>query len=465
MGGLLSWWSLYRFIAYAPQNLKMRQVTRAMRETIKERPTAIVPAASSDPCGPCADRASAACQALARSPLFLVTLVLVTALGPLAMSAFVPAIPAIQSDLAVNGSVAQLTLSVSLVAMACASLAYGGLADRYGRRPVLLCGIALGILGSLLCAIGPTIGSVIAGRAVQAAGASTGFVLARVIVQDVYGNGRSTRVLAYITAAMTLAPMLGPLVGGYLIEGVGWRAIFLGTAFVSAAVLALVALRLPETAARKGPRETGGLLPDILALCQTPAYLKFLAFGTLTHAAFFGFIAGAPYVMAEILGYPATVYGYYFAMVPIGYLAGSLLAGRYGTLLGNERLTLSGAIAGVLACALGWLWTAGAATNPLTLFVPAALLSIASGFALPGAQAGMLAAAGARVGAASGLFSFLQLLASALASQLVGVLQLLGPLGLFSVMAGASALGLIGYLVSAAAGGPAGTGLARRRPC
>ena len=109
---------------------------------------------------PCADRQSPACQQLARSRLFLLTLVLVTSLGPLAMSSFVPAIPAIQQDFGVAGSIAQLTLSVSILTMALASLAYGGLADRFGRRPVLLAGIALGCVGSVLCAAGPNIATV-----------------------------------------------------------------------------------------------------------------------------------------------------------------------------------------------------------------------------------------------------------------------------------------------------------------
>ncbi len=92
---------------------------------------------------PCADRRSAACASLAQSRLFLLTLVMVTSLGPLAMSSFVPAIPAIAAEFQVTGSVAQLTLSVSILTMAVASLAYGSLADRFGRRPVLLAASSL----------------------------------------------------------------------------------------------------------------------------------------------------------------------------------------------------------------------------------------------------------------------------------------------------------------------------------
>ncbi|MEM8814578.1 MAG: multidrug effflux MFS transporter [Pseudomonadota bacterium] len=409
--------------------------------------------AGTGPCGhgahladlPCADRRSPACQELARSPLFLLTLVLVTALGPLAMSSFVPAIPAIQRDFAVTGAIAQLTLTVSILTMAVASLGYGSLADRFGRRPVLLGGITLGVIGSVLCAVGPTIEAVIAGRALQAAGASVGFVLARVIVRDVYGDERSASVLAYVTAAMTLAPMLGPIMGGYLIDSVGWRAVFVSVAVVAACLLAVVAVRLPETRPAAGNGTTAPIGSGYVRVLRNAAYVKFLAYATMSQAAFFGFIAGAPYIMSEILGYPATVYGLYFFMVPFGYFIGSLIAGRYAERLSHERLTLAGAVAGLAACALGWFWTAGAAFEPLSLFLPAALLAVASGVALPGAQAGMLAAAGRHSGAGSGLFSFIQLITSAIAAQLVGALQALGPSGVFGVMLVASALALIGY--------------------
>ncbi len=374
---------------------------------------------------------------------------MVTALGPLAMSSFVPAIPAIQRDFAVTGGVAQLTLSLSILSMAVASLAYGSLADRFGRRPVLLGGIAVGVIGSLLCAVGPSIEAVIGGRALQAAGASAGFVLSRVIVRDVYGDERSAKVLAYVTAAMTVAPMIGPILGGYLIDGVGWRAVFILVAVVAAALLAVVTVRLPETRPAHHAEPDRPLGSGYLRVLGNGDYLKFLSYGTMSQTAFFGFVAGAPYIMSEILGYPATVYGLYFVMVPFGYFLGSLIAARYAERLSHEGLTLFGAVAGLAACVVGWFWTAGAQAEPLALFVPAALLAVASGIALPGAQAGMLAAAGPNSGAGSGLFSFIQLIASALAAQLVGTLQSLGSSGLFTVMAGASALALVGYSLAA----------------
>jgi len=216
-----------------------------------------------------------AALSLSNSRLFPVLLVLITALGPLAMSSFVPAIPAIQQSFGVSAAIAQLTLSISMVAMALSSLAYGGAADRLGRRPVVLAGIALAAVGSALCAWAPTIAWVIAGRILQAAGATAGFVLARVLVRDVYGDDRAAAVLGYITAAMALAPLIGPLAGGYLIDFAGWRSVFVAVGVTAVSLLILSALKLPETRPRVAagtaapPRAAGWA-----ALFGRPAYLR-----------------------------------------------------------------------------------------------------------------------------------------------------------------------------------------------
>src|SRR5690606_29552506 len=153
----------------------------------------------------------------------------------------------IQSHFAVPTTTAQLTLTLSMLAMAVSSLAYGGLADRHGRKPVLIAGITLAVAGSLVCAAAPDVWVVIVGRILQSGGASAGLVLTRVIVRDVYGDERAVSILAYVTAAMAIAPLMGPILGGYLIDYFGWRALFLAVALLAALLMGLLALRLPET--------------------------------------------------------------------------------------------------------------------------------------------------------------------------------------------------------------------------
>ena len=388
-----------------------------------------------------------AARSLSDSWIFPVLLVLITALGPLAMSSFVPAIPAIQKSFGVSAAIAQLTLSISMVAMALSSLAYGGAADRLGRRPVVLAGIALAVVGSVLCAWAPTIAWVIAGRIFQAAGATAGFVLARVLVRDVYGDNRAAAVLGYITAAMAIAPLIGPLAGGYLIDIAGWRSVFIAVGATAFSLLILSALKLPETQPRV-PAGTVAALQSVrwFTLFGRPGYLRYLSFGVFSQAAFFAFIAGAPYLTIEVYGLSATAYGAYFAVVPIAFFSGSLMAGRLAQRWSNDRLTGLGALGAAASSVLALSLTQDPSAGPWALFLPTSLLSFWMGIGLPGAQAGLLSASGDRPGVGSGLFSFLQLALSAFVAQLIGTIQVFGPVAITATMTVTTSIGLVGFL-------------------
>ncbi|HEX8376092.1 MAG TPA: MFS transporter, partial [Geminicoccaceae bacterium] len=148
----------------------------------------------------------------------LAVLVVATALGPLAMQIFLPALPAIQDGFGVDAATAQLTLSLSALSIAVATLFYGPLSDRLGRRPALLGGLVIYLAGSLLCGVATSIGWLIFGRIVQAAGGCAGIVLTRAIVRDLYERDEAASMLAYVTMAMVTAPILAPALGGVLTD-------------------------------------------------------------------------------------------------------------------------------------------------------------------------------------------------------------------------------------------------------
>ena len=147
-------------------------------------------------------------------PLFVLAMIAVTLMGPLALHAFIPALPMVQRDFAMDDATSRFILSVSLFAMAVATLFYGPLSDRYGRRPVLLVGLALFLIGTLGCALADDVATLIGGRFVQAGGAACGLVLARAMVRDVYGDDRLVKMMAYLTMAYVMGPMIAPAVGG-----------------------------------------------------------------------------------------------------------------------------------------------------------------------------------------------------------------------------------------------------------
>jgi DHA1 family bicyclomycin/chloramphenicol resistance-like MFS transporter len=177
----------------------------------------------------------------------LVTLAFAYALGPLATQMLTPAVPFVHHDFAIPMSSAQMLISVSLVTIGTATLLYGPLADWLGRRSVMLAGTLLFCLASVAAAFAPTPGLLIAARVAQAAGSAAGLALTRAIVHDVYGLERSGRVLAYLTAAMIVAPMVSPGIGGLLLDYLHWRALFAVCALFGIVALALLVIHLPET--------------------------------------------------------------------------------------------------------------------------------------------------------------------------------------------------------------------------
>ncbi len=354
--------------------------------------------------------------------LFL--LVVLTALGPTAMQIFIPALPAIRDAFGARTATAQLAFSLSTLAMATTTLFAGSLADRFGRRPVILGGLTVFLLGTGFCLVAPSIALLVAGRTVQAAGGATGFVLTRAIVRDLFDRESTARIIAYLTMGMVIAPMVSPALGGFLIDLYGWRSIFL-VGLAAGALVALLALRqLPETRPDPaGDRVRGAMLGSMGRLLRIRSFQGYAMVGAFSMSLFFSFLAGAPFITIEILGRPASEYGLFFMMISIAFMLGNFAAARLSSRIGVEGMILAGSLA-VLAGAL-----AGVAAVLLlglslwTLFLPMAFIGFAQGAALPNVQAAVVSVDPAAAGAASGLGSFLQMTMAAAMVQLVGTLQ------------------------------------------
>src|SRR5690606_12346479 len=179
----------------------------------------------------------------------IVLLARVSALGPAAMQILLPAIPIFKDNFQVSTAVAQLTLSLSMAAIAVATLVYGPLSDRYGPKPVLIWGTVITIIGSILCILAPDINTLIAGRIVQAIGGAVGVVVARAIVRDVYDARESASVIATLVMVMVVLPMLSPAIGGELMVRLEWHAIFYLVAIISFVLILWMMRSLPETLA------------------------------------------------------------------------------------------------------------------------------------------------------------------------------------------------------------------------
>lgn len=373
---------------------------------------------------------------------FLIALVGATALGPISVQMFLPALPSIQHAFGVSAGVAQLTLSASMFAIAFATLAYGPLSDRFGRRPMLLVGQALFLVGSAVCAFAPGIATLVVGRILQAVGACSGMVLARAIVRDAYPLERVTSVLAYFTLAMAAFPMFTPAIGGALIDFVHWRAVFAVSIGVGSLACVAVAFGVWETRPERAAAAPGGAFAGLGTVLRTRVFWGYAGAGAFGSAAFFGFISGIPYLMIEVMGRPAREYGYYFIPLAAAFMAGSLVAARASARVGRDRMLVFAALAMLVSgAALLGLYALGA-WHPLALFAPGVLLTFAQGVAGPNAQAGALAGDPAHAGTASGVLGFLQTFSAAVFAQAVGSFQDGTPLPL-SACVGIAGLGAL----------------------
>ena len=382
------------------------------------------------------------------SKRLIVLLAAISALGPSATQILLPAVPVIRRDFAVSDDIAQLTVSLSMAAIAIGTLTYGPLADKFGRRPIIMLGLFICAAGSLLCAIAGNIELLVIGRFVQAFGAAVGLVLARAIIRDVYGPAESARVIATLVMVMVVIPMISPAVGGELLIRYGWGSIGTVFAVFSVAMLFMTGFSLPETLKEPVPfAGVGSMLLTFGELLSSRVFSGYAFCVAFVSVVFFSFIAAGPEILVSVYGRPANEYGYYFIMMPFGFMVGNYIARHYGSRQHIDRLMLIGmtiAIAGIfLAFALllaGW-------RHPLALFAPVSLTVLGNGITLPNAQAAAINEFPRLAGSASGLTGFLQMALSALAAQLVATVYNGTAYPLMFIMLAASLLSLISFRI------------------
>ncbi len=227
-------------------------------------------------------------------------LVAISAIGPLALNLMIPSMPGLEKTFGVPYGTVQLTLTLYLIGMAVCQLIYGPASDKFGRRPLLLAGLSLFFIASVLAAIAPTIELLIAARLIQAIGGSAGIVLARAMVRDVFTREKSASVISYITMAFVVAPMVAPVLGGFLEQYSNWRTGFWLLAAVGASVLSAAWISLPETHHARGtdPQNFFRNAGSLFAIPKFRAYTFTLGF---TSCVFFSFLGGAPHIMMDVL--------------------------------------------------------------------------------------------------------------------------------------------------------------------
>lgn len=385
-------------------------------------------------------------------PLFVAAMVAITMMGPLSIHAFIPALPVVQREFAIDAAAAQFMLSITLFAMAGATLFYGPLSDRYGRRPVLQVGLALFLAGTLGCALATDVATLIGARFVQAGGAACGLVLARAMVRDVYGDDRLVKMMAYLTMAYVVGPMVAPAIGGALIDTLGWRAIFHMGLVIGVGIVILTALATHETAPNIGVR-SGGIvvLRGYARLARMPKFIGYVLHCGFISASFFAFISAASFLMSEVLHRPAREYGLWFIFFPAGYMLGNFIASRLSNRYSIDRMVIAGATIGFIAAVGFVVWVMIAPLNIFMLFLPCALASLGQGLSMPNAQSGAISVDPDLTGTASGVIMFVQLFLGAVGAQFMGFVADGTAMPMALVFFGFLAIALIAAIIPAAA--------------
>tara|TARA_B100000700_G_scaffold73439_1_gene81938 strand:- start:118 stop:1287 length:1170 start_codon:yes stop_codon:yes gene_type:complete len=353
----------------------------------------------------------------------IILLAAVSALGPVGMQILLPALPVIKQKFFVSNDVAQLTLSLSMLAIAIGTLVYGPLSDKYGRKRVMLLGIVITAIGSIVCFVADSIILLISGRFIQAFGGAVGLVLARAIVRDVYGPEEAARVIATLVMVMVVLPMMSPALGGELMQRFGFESVFIVIAFASAIAFVFLFLWLPETLANPVPFE--GMKSMLMTFSKLFASRVFCGYAfcvTFVSVVFFSFISAAPEIMVSVLKRPPTEYGYYFIMIPVGFMTGNYVARHFGRTISIDNMIAIGASIGVIGIVLAFLLQTLGMSSPVALFLPIALAVFGNGITLPNAQAAAINEFPEYAGTASGLTGFLQMAVSSVAAQAVALI-------------------------------------------
>jgi DHA1 family bicyclomycin/chloramphenicol resistance-like MFS transporter len=385
----------------------------------------------------------------------LVLLSAVTSLAFCALHIVVPALPLLVLAFDDSPARVQLVLSLYLAGIAAGQLVYGPLSDRFGRRPVLLAGLAVFLAGTVLCGLAGSLAVLILGRVLEACGACAGIVLARAIIRDVYEREAAARGLALVMMVMSFAPAISPAVGAYLAEWLDWRAIFLLLGMAGAIVLAATVARLPETNHHRVRLDLSGMAGSYAVLLRSPVFLGFALCSACTSASWFTFIASAPYLVSQALSEPPSTYGLMILLPMAGYLLGNAAAARFAFRLGSLHLMILGRGLAFAAGILMALWCASIGLGLWVMFVPMALASIGDGLSQPATMAAGLSTFPRIAGTASGLMGFLQMTVAALGTIGVALLPADGGIAMLVTVVGFMGLAL-GFGIYAARQPPIG---------
>jgi DHA1 family bicyclomycin/chloramphenicol resistance-like MFS transporter len=381
------------------------------------------------------------------------TLMIVSAVSILSTDMYTPSLPHLSDVFATTPETVKLTMSLNVLGFAVALLVFGPLSDRFGRRPVLLGGLVGFIVCTLGCAAAQSIGALIAARTLQGVMASVEAVIALAVIRDLYDEAGSVRILAVYGMVIALAPAAGPVIGGYVHVGFGWRANFALLAVFGLAVTTMVWRCLPESSAPDCTAlRPGRVVGDYLRLFANRRYFASAVVCGASLGGIYAFVTAAPFVFIDRLGVATQHFGFYQAAIVAAYFLGSLAANRLATRF---------AIAPILRAGL-WISAAGGAASiavlalglesPVAITAAMALFAFGLGPVFATAPVWSLHAARASTGVAAALLSAVEMGGGAIGAFAVGIFHDGTAWPMAITVAAGSVVAMVAYKLAATAG-------------
>ena len=358
------------------------------------------------------------------------------AVGPFAINMYLPSLPTLQRTFNASPAQVQLTLAVYFIGLAIGQMPYGTLADRWGRRPPMLLGMIIFTVASIGCALADSILALAGWRFLQALGGCSVMVVVRAIVRDLFSPTEGAKVFSTLLLVTGIAPIAGPLVGGWVLVSLGWQAIFWSLTLYGVASVLTIWLAFPET--RKSAPHTrkahAPLLSQLIILMRDRVFVGNALAGGLSQTTMFAYIAGSPYVFIEYFGVAPESYGWLFGINAFGLIASTQINRALLSRLGLERVLMItstvAAVAGMALLVVALFGIGGLTGVMLPLFVCVSTI----GFVFPNTSAAALVNHPERAGLASGVLGTMQFALAAVASVLVGMMQAQSPVPLATII-------------------------------
>ncbi len=400
------------------------------------------------------------------NPSFLrmaVVLGLLSAIGPFAIDMYLPALPAIGNALQADARAVQMSLLAFFVSFAFSQIVYGRASDILGRKPPLYAGIGLFVIGSIGCALAPDIAWLIAFRFLQGLGGGAPMVVARAIVRDLHTGVQATRLMALLMLVFGVAPILAPLIGSFVIDAAGWRAIFWAVTAIGVLGLVLTAFALQETreAAQRSSSSVASTGRAFAQLMRERRFLGPTAIGGFGMASFFVYLANSSFVLINHYGLTPREYSLAFAVNAASFIGVSQFAARLTARHGLMRV-VSLAVSGFALTMCGLLLLEMAGVHALWVLIVMLLVGYGFlGLIIPTTTVLALDDHGEIAGAASALMGTLQMVLGAV---VIGVMSLFASDSARPMLAGIAAASLMALVLTRLTLGSGHAGAVAPRP-